>query len=106
MHVSLYSLTLILASQISSFLTSTFSTIRTNIQSDIASANSAIQSAVSAINKVTSIVHVNLSVPQFSIPSLDALSNVTLPTDFTDALIKLNASLPDMSQLKDDLDNM
>lgn len=59
---------------------------------------------MSAINKVTSIVNVNLNVPQFSIPSLNSLANVTLPTDFEDALIKLNSSIPTLDQLRDGLD--
>ncbi|KAI0067258.1 hypothetical protein BV25DRAFT_1911916 [Artomyces pyxidatus] len=90
--------------EISSFLTSTFSTIRTSIQNDVASANSIIASAVNGINKINPFG--NISVPQFSIPSLSALDNVTLPTDFTDALVKLNASLPSVSQLKNDIDDI
>lgn len=78
--------------------------IRTNIQNDVSAANSVIQTAVSAISKVTSVVGVNLSVPQFTIPSLNALANVTLPTDFEDALVKLNASLPTLDDLRDSLD--
>ena len=85
--------------QINSFLSTTFSGIRTSIQNDVNSANSAISSAISAINKVNPFGNIN--VPQLSVPSLDALQNVTLPTDFEDALNKLNASLPTVSDLKD-----
>lgn len=92
--------------QFSDFVTNTLSGIRTNIQGDIAAANKVIQAAVAAINKVTSIVNVNLNVPQFSIPSLDALANVTLPTGFEDALIKLNNSLPTLDSLREELDSM
>ncbi|KAI0052306.1 hypothetical protein FA95DRAFT_1569389 [Auriscalpium vulgare] len=84
--------------EISSFLTTTFGAIRTNIQNDVSTANSAIATAVNAINKVNPFS--DIKVPQFDIPSLAALQNVTLPTDFTDALTKLNASLPSISQLK------
>jgi hypothetical protein len=73
--------------------------IRTAIQNDVNAANSAIQSAVSGLNKVNPFGNIN--VPQFSVPSLNALQNVTLPTDFQDALTKLNASLPTVSDLKD-----
>jgi hypothetical protein len=75
------------------------SSIRTSIQNDISTANSAIQSAVSGINKVNPFGNIN--VPQFNIPSLSALQNVTLPTDFETALTQLNASLPTVSDLKD-----
>lgn len=78
--------------------------MRTSIQSDVATANSAIQSAVNAVNKINPFGNINI--PQLSIPSLDSLQNVTLPTDFEDALVKLNASLPTLADLKADLDNM
>jgi hypothetical protein len=78
--------------------------IRTSIQNDVSTANSAIQSTVSAFNRVNPFGNIN--VPQFNIPSLDALQNVTLPTDFEDALTKLNASLPTVSDLKDKVNAM
>ena len=90
--------------QLNSFVTSTCSSIRTNIQKDISAANSAIQTAIGAINKINPFG--DISVPQFSIPSLDALQNVTLPTDFEDSLKKLNNSLPGLSDLKDKVDSM
>lgn len=85
-------------------MNTTLAAIRTNIQNDVSAANSVIQAAVGAISKVTSVVGVNLSVPQFTIPSLNALANVTLPTGFEDALVKLNASLPTLDDLRDSLD--
>ncbi|KAH9858670.1 hypothetical protein C2E23DRAFT_880127 [Lenzites betulinus] len=90
--------------EFNSFLTNTFSSIRTSIQSDVSSANSAIQTAIGAINKINPFG--NISVPQFSIPSLSALQNVTLPTDFEDSLKKLNSSLPSLSDLKDKVDSI
>ncbi len=45
-------------------------------------------------------MNVNLNVPQFTIPSLKGLENVTLPTTFEDSLIKLNASIPSLSEFK------
>ena len=85
----------------SDFITSTLGGVRTSIQNDVAAANKVIQVAVSAINKVTPF---NINVPQFSIPSLDALNNVTLPTGFEDALLQLNSSLPTLDQLRNALD--
>ncbi|ETW83308.1 hypothetical protein HETIRDRAFT_474453, partial [Heterobasidion irregulare TC 32-1] len=85
--------------EISNLITSTFDGLRTSIQNDISSANSAIKTAIDAINKVNPFS--DISVPQISVPSLDALQNVTLPTDFQDALLKLNASIPSVSDLKD-----
>ncbi|WWC63812.1 uncharacterized protein I303_106417 [Kwoniella dejecticola CBS 10117] len=82
-------------------ITTSLNRIREEIQSDIAGANNLIQSAVSGINHVTSLVNVNLSVPEFSIPSLDFLANVTVPITFEDSLIKLNATLPTLAELKD-----
>ncbi|EIW63269.1 pheromone-regulated protein PRM1 [Trametes versicolor FP-101664 SS1] len=90
--------------ELNSFVTSTLNGIRTNIQNDVGAANSAIQSAIGAINKINPFG--DISVPQFSIPSLTALQNVTLPTDFEDSLKKLNSSLPSLSDLKDKVDSL
>jgi len=70
----------------------------------VAAANSAVQTAIDGINKVNPFG--NIKAPQFSIPNLDALQNVTLPTDFQDSLTKLNASLPSVSVLKDTINNL
>ena len=55
---------------------------------------------------MTSLVNVNLSVPRFEIPSLSGLENVTVPTDFEDSLVSLNASLPTLSELKDKIQDI
>ncbi|KII92838.1 hypothetical protein PLICRDRAFT_102852 [Plicaturopsis crispa FD-325 SS-3] len=90
--------------EITNAVQSTVSGIRTNIQNDVASANSAIQSVVNGLNKLK--VFGNVSVPQFNIPSLDALQNVTIPTDFENALISLNSSLPSIDDLKNAIDSI
>ncbi|OBZ70679.1 Plasma membrane fusion protein PRM1 [Grifola frondosa] len=90
--------------ELSNFVTNTLNSARTSIQNDISSANSAIQSVVAGINKVNPFG--DISVPQFSIPSLTALENVTLPTDFENALVSLNSSLPTLSDLKDTIDSI
>ncbi|THH33317.1 hypothetical protein EUX98_g878 [Antrodiella citrinella] len=90
--------------EFNSFLLSTLNSVRTGIQNDVGTANSAIQSAVNAINKINPFG--NITVPQFSIPSLSGLQNVTLPSDFETALTSLNNSLPTLSQLKDDLESI
>ena len=111
-----------LASQISTGVNSSLDGIRTNIQNDVSSANNAIQSAVSAINvnidlypqkyctdlcqDVTKLVDVTLTVPQFTIPSLTALQNVTIVTAFESTLISLNNSLPSLSDLKAKMDSI
>ncbi|KZT22231.1 hypothetical protein NEOLEDRAFT_1164276 [Neolentinus lepideus HHB14362 ss-1] len=87
---------------ISNFVQSSLSLIRTSIQSDISSANSAIQSVVNAANKVNPFG--NISAPQISVPSLDALQNVTIPNTFQTALENLNSSLPTFSDLKQKID--
>ena len=78
--------------------------IRTSIQNDVSAANSAIATAIGAINKINPFG--NITVPQFNIPSLTALQNVTIPTDFEDALVKLNNSLPTLDQLKDSITDL
>ena len=90
--------------QINSFLSSTFSGLRSSIQNDISSANSVITTAINGINKVNPFG--DISAPQINVPSLDALQNVQLPSDFQDALLKLNSSLPTVAELKDKVESM
>ena len=90
--------------QINSFLSGTFNTIRSGIQSDISGINKVIQGFVKTYNAVPLLP--NISVANITVPSLTSLENVTLPSDFTTALEKLNASLPTISQLKDDVEDM
>lgn len=52
------------------------------------------------MQKVTTLVNLNISVPEFSIPALSFLENVTIPTTFEDSLITLNSSLPTLAELK------
>ncbi|KAH8107963.1 hypothetical protein BXZ70DRAFT_1003383 [Cristinia sonorae] len=86
------------------FLSSTFNSLRTGIQNDIAKANSVIQSAVDALNKINPFG--DITVPQFDIPSLNGLQNVTLPSDFEAALTKLNSSLPTLDQLREKVESI
>ena len=90
--------------QFNSFLSNTFSGIRTGIQNDVAAANSAIQSAINAINKVNPFG--DITAPQINVPSLSALENVTLPSDFEDALEKLNSSLPTLDQIRESIESL
>ena len=95
---------LLIISQINTVLQSVTSSLRTSIQSDIASANSVIQNAINGINKVNPFGNINA--PQIAVPSLDALQNVTLPASFQDALTSLNASIPSVADLKGALESM
>jgi len=78
--------------------------IKTSIQNDISAANSAIQSAINGINKVNPFG--DITAPTINVPSLDALDNIQFPSDFEDALRKLNDSLPSISDLKSKIDAM
>ena len=65
-----------------------------------------VKADIAMLQSVTSKVDISISVPQFTIPSLDALANVTIPTTFEDSLIKLNTSLPSLTDLKQKLDDL
>ena len=90
--------------QINSFLSSTFNSIRTSIQNDLSTLNSAIQGFVKTYNDVPLLPNINI--PNISVPSLSSLQNVTLPSDFTTALQKLNDSLPTIAELKNGIEDM
>ncbi|EJD03199.1 uncharacterized protein FOMMEDRAFT_20366 [Fomitiporia mediterranea MF3/22] len=86
---------------INNVLTGTFNTIRTGIQNDVQSINSAIQSAINKINDVNPLG--DISAPQFNVPDLSALQNVTLPDSIQSSLTQLNSSLPTLDQLRDSI---
>ncbi|GMK56113.1 hypothetical protein CspeluHIS016_0211690 [Cutaneotrichosporon spelunceum] len=91
---------------ISDGVTNSLNSIRSSIQDDIGKMNNIIQSAVNGINRVTSIVNVDLSVPSIDIPSLNLLSNVTISTGFEDSLLRLNGSLPSLGELRDKMNTL
>ena len=96
--------TLFVYLQISTFIQSTLSGIKSSIQNDVNSINSAIKTLVDGANKL--IPFSKITAPQFSVPSLSGLDNINLPNDFTQALIKLNSSIPSAAEIKDKLNAM
>lgn len=78
--------------------------MRTSIQNDITSINSAIKTAVDGINKINPFS--DITAPTFDVPSLSSLQNVTLPTNFQDALVSLNSSLPTFQDIKDKIESV
>lgn len=78
--------------------------LRTSIQSDITSANSVINGAIDAINKVNPFS--DIKAPQIPVPNLDGLQNIALPPSFQQALTNLNSSLPTVADLKDKIESM
>ncbi|KAF9460713.1 hypothetical protein BDZ94DRAFT_1311228 [Collybia nuda] len=78
--------------------------LRTSIQNDIGSANSAIKSAIDAINKINPFS--DITAPQIAVPSLDGLQNISLPPSFQQALTNLNNSLPTVAELKDKIEDV
>ncbi|KAG6374943.1 hypothetical protein JVT61DRAFT_3696 [Boletus reticuloceps] len=90
--------------EIDSFLQSTLNNIASGIKSDITSVNSAIQSAMNSINKVNPFG--NIQAPQFNVSSLDSLSNIAIPTNFENALIQPNNSLPTVSSIKNTIQDL
>ena len=85
-------------------MTSSLDSLRTSIQNDVTSVNSAIKTAIDGINKINPFS--DITAPQFDIPSLAGLQNVTIPTDFEDSLIKLNNSLLSIEDIKNKLEAM
>jgi hypothetical protein len=78
--------------------------LQTSIQNDISSANSAIKTAIDAINVVNPFGAI--TAPQISVPNLEALSNVTLPASFEQTLTDLNNTLPTFDDLKQTIESL
>ena len=85
-------------------MNSAASSLRTGIQNDISNANSVITNAVAAVNKVNPFG--KITAPQITVPSLDGLQNVTLPSSFQDTLVQLNNSIPSVHDLKQTINNL
>lgn len=90
--------------EITSFLQSTLTSIVSGLQNDATSLNSAITTIVNELNKVNPFGNINA--PQFNVSSLDSLSSITIPTDFENALIQLNNSLPTVSSIKNSIESL
>ncbi|KAF9227184.1 hypothetical protein BS17DRAFT_806416 [Gyrodon lividus] len=90
--------------EITSFLQNTLNSIVSGLKNDATSLNSAIQSVVDSLNKLNPFG--NIQAPQFDVSSLDALSNITIPTDFENALVQLNNSLPTVSSIKNSIQDL
>ncbi|KAG1751401.1 uncharacterized protein EDB91DRAFT_1105303 [Suillus paluster] len=90
--------------EITSFLQSTLTSAVSGLKSDATSLNSAITTIVNELNKVNPFGNINA--PQFNVSSLDALSSITIPTDFENALIQLNNSLPTVSSIKNVIESL
>ncbi|KAG6820285.1 hypothetical protein H0H93_002897 [Arthromyces matolae] len=90
--------------ELNSLVNSAASALRTSIQNDISSANSVIQTAIDAINKVNPFS--DITAPTIPVPDLSSLQNVTLPDSFTSALVSLNNTLPTVSQLKNEVESI
>ncbi|KIJ68097.1 hypothetical protein HYDPIDRAFT_83896 [Hydnomerulius pinastri MD-312] len=90
--------------EITSFLQTTINSIVSGLKNDATTLNSAIQSAVNSVNSINPFG--NIQAPQFNISSLDALGTITIPTDFENALIQLNNSLPTVSSIKNSIEDL
>ncbi|KAF5355577.1 hypothetical protein D9758_006370 [Tetrapyrgos nigripes] len=78
--------------------------LQTGIQDSINGANSVIKDAIDGINKINPFS--DISVPTIPVPDLSSLNNVTLPASFTDALTKLNDTLPTFNEIKDKIEQV
>jgi hypothetical protein len=56
------------------------------------------------VNKVNPFS--KITAPSITVPSLDGLQNLTLPSSFQDALVQLNNSIPNIDNLKQTIDDM
>lgn len=80
--------------------------IRSAIQGAVSDFNGTMKTLFDGINAATKLIGKTFQPPTFSIPDLSSLQNVTLPTDFQNALTNLNNSLPTLSDLKSKIDDL
>ncbi|SJX63563.1 related to PRM1-Pheromone-regulated multispanning membrane protein [Sporisorium reilianum f. sp. reilianum] len=89
---------------ISQAITAAAQGIRTAIQDSVQGVNAILSTAVGGINDVVGVFGQHVNAPHIAVPSLTALENITLPHEIQDGLLKLNATLPTLQQLKQTMD--
>uniref|UniRef100_V5EPS3 Plasma membrane fusion protein PRM1 n=1 Tax=Kalmanozyma brasiliensis (strain GHG001) TaxID=1365824 RepID=V5EPS3_KALBG len=89
---------------ISQAITAAAEGIRAAIQASVTGINALLSTAVGGINDVVGVFGQHITMPHIAMPSLTALENITLPHEVQDGLLKLNATLPTLQQLKDRMD--
>ncbi|GAC99243.1 potential pheromone-regulated membrane proteinPrm1 [Pseudozyma hubeiensis SY62] len=89
---------------ISQAITAAAQGIRAAIQDSISGVNTILTTAVGGINDVVGVFGQHVNVPHIAVPNLTALNNITLPHEIQDGLLKLNATLPTLQQLKQTMD--
>ena len=89
---------------ISQAITAAAQGIRTAVQDSIQGVNAILSTAVSGINDVVGVFGKHVNPPHIAVPSLTALENITLPHEIQDGLLKLNATLPTLRQLKETME--
>ncbi|KAJ7804463.1 hypothetical protein B0H14DRAFT_3774498 [Mycena olivaceomarginata] len=77
--------------------------LQTTFSRRFSAATSAVQSAISAANRVPGI---NIPTPNLSPPDLSSLQSLTLPTTLQDQLTNLNNQLPTLDELRQIVDNI
>lgn len=89
--------------EFSNFINNTFNEIRTGVQEAVSGVDHLLDSAVEGINHLPGV---NIKPPNITPPNLDFLTNVALPSDFMNALVSLNSSLPTLDELREKMNGV
>ncbi|KAI5477803.1 plasma membrane fusion protein PRM1 [Pseudohyphozyma bogoriensis] len=92
-----------LLTEAESFITDAFQDVRTEVQGAVQNINKVINSSISVINDIPGV---DIDAPQISVPTLSALSNVTISTSLISSLESLNSSIPTLDELRASLDSL
>lgn len=86
--------------EITDFINKTLKEITDGVQKDVKSLQDTLNKVTSSIEKVPNFFGAGISIPQIDLPSLDKLSNVKIPTDFTKKLESFEESIPDFKTVQ------
>ncbi|EPQ26846.1 uncharacterized protein PFL1_05481 [Pseudozyma flocculosa PF-1] len=78
--------------------------IRAAIQASVEGVNALLSGTISGINAIIGVFGQHVNPPSIDVPSLDALSNISLPTEIQDSLLRINSSLPSLDELRQKMD--
>ncbi|KAL7272381.1 plasma membrane fusion protein prm1 [Rhizina undulata] len=92
--------------KIADWVNGTLNTIFDDVEKDASSLQDLINSAASKIAAIPNFFGADVTFPTVTLPSLDALKNVTIPSELDAKLLAIESNIPTFSEVKTAADNV
>ncbi len=80
--------------------------VKAVVQGSVSAINATVEGTLDTANGLLKLVGQHIDVPQLAMPDLSALDHVSLPQDFLQGLQSLNASLPTLDGIRQQMDTV